>query len=166
MSFTITYLRLKQQIDQSLALELLEPDPASGGWSLQHRFYGEHGWCREGAGDTSPWPQVAQVEIWSTLWSNSRRCSRKLPWGAYRSIKKWVLELWTISTSGQMTPLPVLLTWPWGASDTQICFQPRAKKANIIDPAYHRIFKSSDPNPSSPPENSPLWQSTKRTIRN
>lgn len=50
MSFTITYLQLKQQIDQSPALELLEPDPASGGWSLQPCFYGEHGWCREGSG--------------------------------------------------------------------------------------------------------------------
>lgn len=35
MSFAITYMQLKQQVDQCPALELLESDPASGGQSLQ-----------------------------------------------------------------------------------------------------------------------------------
>lgn len=50
-SFTITYMRLKQQVDQSPALELLESDPASGWWSLQQPFL----WWAQVVQGTSPW---------------------------------------------------------------------------------------------------------------
>lgn len=47
MSFTITCMRLKHQVDLSPAPELLQSDPASGGQSLQCHFYDAYG----GAGD-------------------------------------------------------------------------------------------------------------------
>lgn len=52
----------------------------------------------------------------------------------------------------------------WEAGEYQICFQPHAKRANSINPP---TTKFSNPLiwtlPSS--EKSPLWQSTKRTIK-
>lgn len=66
MSLTITYMQLKQQVDQCPALELLESDLASGGQSLQPQEDGvvsmvsTSGW---GEGAHLPGHGQAQVEI-------------------------------------------------------------------------------------------------------
>ena len=51
---------LKQQGGQSPALELLESDPASGGWSLWGHFYGVH--SGTGGGGWGPLPDPGQVQ--------------------------------------------------------------------------------------------------------